>query len=113
MIEKIRIKEVASYDSTGIEVNLGKINHIYGSIGTGKTTISELLRNSENQKFSSCNTELKQGRSDFDLFIITIRETSGFSEIHFHPSLFISEYSSKCPGSDIEYITEPNHGELA
>ncbi|WP_141306134.1 AAA family ATPase, partial [Sporolactobacillus inulinus] len=69
MIEKIRIKEVASYDSTGIEVNLNKINYIYGSNGTGKTTISELLRNSVNQKFSSCNIEWKQGSPDFDLFV--------------------------------------------
>nr|WP_251028378.1 AAA family ATPase [Exiguobacterium sp. s123] len=69
MIEKIRIKEVASYDSTGIEVNLSKINYIYGSNGTGKTTISELLRNSDNQKFSSCNIEWKQGSPDFDLFV--------------------------------------------
>ncbi|ADU28513.1 ATP-binding protein [Evansella cellulosilytica] len=69
MIEKIRIKEVASYDSTGIEVNLSKINYIYGSNGTGKTTISELLRNRDNQKFSSCNIEWKQGSPDFDLFV--------------------------------------------
>lgn len=69
MIEKIRIKEVASYDATGIEVNLSKINYIYGSNGTGKTTISELLRNSDNQKFSSCNIEWVQGSSDFDLYV--------------------------------------------
>lgn len=69
LIEKIRIKEVASYDSTGIEVNLNKINYIYGSNGTGKTTISEMLRNSDNQKFSSCNIEWKQGSSDIDLFV--------------------------------------------
>ncbi|RTR26268.1 hypothetical protein EKG37_21600 [Robertmurraya yapensis] len=69
MIEKIRVKEVASYDSAGIEVNLSKINYIYGSNGTGKTTISELLRNSDNQKFSSCNIEWKQGSPNFDLFV--------------------------------------------
>lgn len=69
MIEKIRVKEVASYDSTGIEVNLSKINYIYGSNGTGKTTISELLRNNDNQRFSSCNIEWKQGSPDFNLFV--------------------------------------------
>ncbi|BDG78453.1 hypothetical protein BSF_01820 [Bacillus subtilis] len=69
MIEKISIKEVASYDSRGIEVNLSKINYIYGSNGTGKTTISEFLRNSDNQKYSSCNIERKQGSSAFDLFV--------------------------------------------
>lgn len=45
MIKKIRIKEVATYDSVGIEINLKKINYIFGSNGTGKTTISESLRN--------------------------------------------------------------------
>lgn len=69
MIEKIRIKEVASYDSTGIEVNLGKINYIYGSNGTGKTTISELLRNREREKFSSCSIEWRPGVTDFDVFV--------------------------------------------
>ncbi|MFS0883153.1 ATP-binding protein [Metabacillus niabensis] len=69
MIERIRIKDVAAYDSTGIEVNLSKINYIYGSNGTGKTTISELLRDSDNQKFSSCNIDWKQGIPDFDLFV--------------------------------------------
>ncbi|WP_419880520.1 ATP-binding protein [Peribacillus sp. B-H-3] len=69
MIEKIRVKEVASYDATGIEVNLGKINYIYGSNGTGKTAISELLRNGEEEKFSSCSIEWKPGVSDFDMFV--------------------------------------------
>ncbi|WP_018921972.1 ATP-binding protein [Salsuginibacillus kocurii] len=69
MIEKIKVKTVASYDSTGIEVNLDKINYIFGSNGTGKTTISELLRNSDNQKFSSCNIEWRPGGSDFDIFV--------------------------------------------
>lgn len=69
MIEKIRIKEVASYDSSGIDINLGKINYIYGSNGTGKPTISEFLRNNESQKFSSCIIERIQGSSDFDLFV--------------------------------------------
>ncbi|WP_117161145.1 AAA family ATPase [Paraliobacillus sp. X-1268] len=69
MIERIRIKEVASYDSAGIEVNLSKVNYIYGSNGTGKTTISELLRNSDEQKFTYCNIEWKQRSSDFDLFV--------------------------------------------
>jgi wobble nucleotide-excising tRNase len=69
LIENISIKQVASYDSTGIEVNLSKINYIYGSNGTGKTTISELLRNSDNPKYSSCNIERKQGSSDFELYV--------------------------------------------
>ncbi|MED4057719.1 AAA family ATPase [Niallia taxi] len=69
MIEKFRIKEIASYDSNGIEVDLGKINYIYGSNGTGKTTISEMLRNREIEKFSSCSIEWKSGVTDFDVFV--------------------------------------------
>jgi wobble nucleotide-excising tRNase len=69
MIEKIRVKDVASYDSTGIEVNLGKINYLYGSNGTGKTTISEMLRNRGLKKFSSCSIEWKRGISDFEMFV--------------------------------------------
>lgn len=69
MIEKFRIKEIASYDSNGIEVDLGKINYIYGSNGTGKTTISEMLRNREREKFSSCSIEWKSCVTDFDVFV--------------------------------------------
>lgn len=69
MIEKVRIKEVASYDSAGIEINLGKINYIYGSNGTGKTTISELLRDRVNQKFSSCNIKWIPGSPNYNIFV--------------------------------------------
>lgn len=47
MINKIKVKEIATYDTSGIEVNTRKINYIFGSNGTGKTTISELLRKPE------------------------------------------------------------------
>ncbi len=44
MITKIEIKNVASYDATGIAIDgLKKINFIYGSNGCGKTTISKCL----------------------------------------------------------------------
>lgn len=69
MIENIHIKEVASFDTIGIELRLNKINYIYGGNGTGKTTISEMLRNNDNQNFTSCNIEWRQGRSDIDLFV--------------------------------------------
>lgn len=69
MIEKIQIKNVASYDSSGIELNLKKINYIFGSNGTGKTTISEFLRNSNDQKFSSCKIHWKTNRSKPDIFV--------------------------------------------
>lgn len=69
MIEKIRIREVATYDATGIEIGLDKINYIFGSNGTGKTTISEFLRNSNDQKYFSCSIEWKRGGSNFDIFV--------------------------------------------
>ena len=44
MIEKIQIKNVATYASTTEELtNLKKINFVYGSNGTGKTTISRVI----------------------------------------------------------------------
>lgn len=46
MIEKILVKSVASFDEAGIEINnFNFFNFIYGSNGTGKTTISNVLRN--------------------------------------------------------------------
>ncbi len=55
MIEKIEIKKVASYNSTGIEItNLKKVNFIYGANGCGKTTISNFLHNASDTKFENC-----------------------------------------------------------
>jgi wobble nucleotide-excising tRNase len=46
MISDIKIKDIASYDISGIELsNLKQINFIYGQNGSGKTTISELILN--------------------------------------------------------------------
>jgi len=69
MIEKIQIKDVASYDSSGIEINLKKINYIFGSNGTGKTTISEFLRNRSDQKFSSCKIDWETARNNTEIFV--------------------------------------------
>jgi wobble nucleotide-excising tRNase len=69
MIEKIQIKDVASYDSLGIKINLKKINYIFGSNGTGKTTISEFLRNSSDQKFSSCKVDWETARHNSEIFV--------------------------------------------
>lgn len=44
MIRKITIRNVASYDSQGVVIDdLNKVNFIYGSNGSGKTTISNLI----------------------------------------------------------------------
>ena len=45
MINQLKIKNISTYDSDGIEMNnLKKINFIYGNNGSGKTTISEVIR---------------------------------------------------------------------
>ncbi|GIM59658.1 AAA family ATPase [Capnocytophaga canis] len=58
MIESINIKNIATYDNEGIQINgLKKVNFIYGANGTGKTTLSNYLFNdeSEKEKFSDCS----------------------------------------------------------
>lgn len=56
MIKQIDIKNVATYDSIGVQFdNLKKVNFIYGSNGCGKTTISNLLYDKSDPKFNSCN----------------------------------------------------------
>ena len=55
MIQKFTIKNIATYNKTGVEfANLRKINFIYGSNGCGKTTISNFLAFSQNENFSDC-----------------------------------------------------------
>lgn len=69
MIDNFTIKEVASYDKTGIRISLNKINYIFGTNGTGKTTISEFLRNSYHPKYSSCKIKWKPGSSNLDIYV--------------------------------------------
>jgi wobble nucleotide-excising tRNase len=60
MIESITLRSVASYDHIGVTIDdLKEINFIYGSNGTGKTTISNLLHDPEN--FDDCNVKWKNG----------------------------------------------------
>ncbi|RKF38673.1 hypothetical protein BCY89_26785 [Sphingobacterium siyangense] len=62
MLESIILKEVATYNFTGIRLeNLKKINFIYGSNGCGKTTLSKLIYNPDNTAYSSCNLIWKGG----------------------------------------------------
>lgn len=67
MLNKINIKNTATYDSEGIEIDLKKINYIFGSNGTGKTTISESLRNES--AFTYCGMEWEQKNPNLDLFV--------------------------------------------
>ena len=60
MIEKITIKNTASYDENGVLINdLKKINFIYGANATGKTTISNFLASSnpDNNTFQDCSID--------------------------------------------------------
>ena len=56
MIKNIQIKNVATYGSDPEELaDLGKINFIYGSNGTGKTTISRVIADVSNYPDCSVN----------------------------------------------------------
>lgn len=56
MIKQIDIKNVATYDNQGVQIdNLKKVNFIYGANGSGKTTISNFIYDYSDQKFNSCS----------------------------------------------------------
>lgn len=58
MIEKITMKDVATYDAQGVEIDgFDKINFIYGANGSGKTTISRFLDNLNCAEFSECSVK--------------------------------------------------------
>jgi len=62
MLESITIKDIATYDSTGIKMeNLKKINFIYGANGCGKTTLSKFTHDSSNSIYATCNLGWKGG----------------------------------------------------
>jgi wobble nucleotide-excising tRNase len=62
MIESLRIRNVATYDETGIAiVNLRKINFIYGANGCGKTTITKFINAQTDPKYSDCSIVWKSG----------------------------------------------------
>lgn len=54
MIQEISVKKIATYNDTGVVFSgLKKINFFYGSNGSGKTSLSNVMKNIEN--FSDCN----------------------------------------------------------
>lgn len=64
MINKISIADVASYDTSGIQITgLKKINFFYGANGCGKTTISNYLTDTNGFSFNACSIDWKDGRS--------------------------------------------------
>ncbi len=60
MIESIHIKEVATYGDTPEKMDgLSQFNYVFGSNGTGKTTISKIINNEA--AFPSCRVNWKGG----------------------------------------------------
>jgi len=58
MIKTISIKNTATFDETGIEVSeFKKVNFIYGTNGSGKTTISNFISEPKNVRFPECQLE--------------------------------------------------------
>ena len=67
MIEKIKMKNVASYKQETILETDKRINLIYGLNGTGKTTISKFLFDKGNEKYKDCGIE---GLEDSDSILV-------------------------------------------
>ncbi|WP_234569891.1 AAA family ATPase [Rhodohalobacter sp. 614A] len=56
MIKSVEIKNIATYDPQGIQLNdLKKINFIYGANASGKTTISNFIYDKSDINFSNCS----------------------------------------------------------
>ncbi|WP_411953792.1 AAA family ATPase [Alkalibacillus sp. S2W] len=67
MIKNISMKNVASYDDTGVKIeDLNKVNFFYGNNGSGKTSISEFLRNSHN--FQDCSIEWSENEYSMQVY---------------------------------------------
>ncbi|GHB54121.1 AAA family ATPase [Mongoliitalea lutea] len=79
MIETIDIKNVATYDNQGVQINdLKKINFVYGANGCGKTTISNLIHDKTDLKFKESSIKWKN-----DLPIKVLVYNKGFRERNF------------------------------
>lgn len=76
MIEQISIKNIATYDETGVSFeNMKLINFIYGGNGSGKTTISNFLKSPLAPIFSSCSIDWgKDGELPLLVYNKTFRE---------------------------------------
>jgi Uncharacterized protein conserved in bacteria len=81
MINSIFIKNVATFDNNGIQVNdLKKINFIYGANASGKTTISSLLHNPDDEKFVNAGCSVKWKN---DILLQTLVYNKDFRERNF------------------------------
>ena len=58
MINSLLIKSFACFNDEGIQIeNLKKINFLYGSNASGKTTISNFIHDPSDEKYSDCTIE--------------------------------------------------------
>ena len=82
MIQKIKIKNTATFDYNGVIIdNLQKVNFIYGSNGSGKTTISNVLQNDAEYTEKGCCIEWKS-----DMPVKALVYNKSFRELNFSPS---------------------------
>jgi len=62
MIDSISIRNTASFDENGVQINdLKEVNFVYGANGTGKTAISNLLADQTETQFQDCIVNWKHG----------------------------------------------------
>lgn len=103
MLESISIKNIATYDETGITLsNLRKINFIYGSNGCGKTTISNFLYAPNDEKYNCCSIKWKG-----DLPIKTLVYNKEFRERNFGKGSINGVFTlGEATKEDIELITK-------
>lgn len=79
MIESIEIKNIATFNDSGIQINgLKKVNFIYGVNGSGKTTITKFLYNQEDPYFEDSSLKWANG-----LAINTLVYNKDFRERNF------------------------------
>ena len=62
MIESINIRNVATYDLVGVQIeSLRKVNFFYGANGSGKTTITKMLNDPSTTDYQECSITWKGG----------------------------------------------------
>jgi wobble nucleotide-excising tRNase len=59
MIKKIEIAGVASYPDEGVMIEPKKVNYIFGANGTGKTTISRVIKDHDLNNYENCKISWK------------------------------------------------------